>query len=97
MNTPLHKAFVIAALCIAAIAPCQSTLAAGPHTTTHRDPKERALFMHQHPCPSTGKAHGACPGYVVDHVTPLACGGADADSTALVRGYRRYAEANADR
>src|SRR5438105_4160119 len=29
---------------------------------------------------STGYAHGR-PGYVVDHVVPLACGGADAAST----------------
>ena len=36
--------------------------------------------MHKHPCPSTGRTSGACPGYVVDHVKPLACGGADAAS-----------------
>lgn len=28
-------------------------------------------------CPSTGKTTGKCPGYEVDHVKPLACGGAD--------------------
>lgn len=37
-------------------------------------------FERQNPCPSTGKTTGACPGYVVDHVKPLACGGADAPS-----------------
>jgi len=31
-----------------------------------------------HPCPSTGHPTGACPGYVKDHVVPLACGGPDA-------------------
>ena len=31
-----------------------------------------------HPCPSTGKTYGACPGYVVDHVQALKHGGADA-------------------
>jgi len=31
-----------------------------------------------HPCPATFKGSGACPGYVVDHVIALACGGADA-------------------
>ena len=36
--------------------------------------------MHKHPCPSTGRTSWACPGYVVDHVKPLACGGADAAS-----------------
>jgi len=35
-------------------------------------------FERQHPCPSTGKTSGRCPGYVVDHVKPLECGGADA-------------------
>lgn len=30
------------------------------------------------PCPSTGATSGACPGYVIDHVTPLKRGGADA-------------------
>jgi hypothetical protein len=36
--------------------------------------------MKAHPCPSTGKTRGACPGYVVDHVTPLCAGGADRPS-----------------
>jgi len=35
-------------------------------------------FQRQHPCPSTGRTTGACPGYVKDHVVPLACGGPDA-------------------
>src|SRR2546425_341067 len=34
-------------------------------------------FEHHHPCPSTGKTSGACPGYVVDHIVPLKRGGAD--------------------
>ncbi|MDR2905636.1 MAG: HNH endonuclease [Helicobacteraceae bacterium] len=42
-----------------------------------RDRKARADFMLSHPCPSTGKTKGACPGYQVDHVIPLKCGGAD--------------------
>jgi hypothetical protein len=37
-------------------------------------------FRKSHPCPSTGKTSGKCPGYVVDHVTPLKRGGADAPS-----------------
>lgn len=37
-------------------------------------------FKHSHPCPSTGKSSGACPGYVIDHVNPLKRGGADAPS-----------------
>ncbi len=37
-------------------------------------------FERQSPCPSTGKTRGRCPGYVVDHLNPLECGGADAPS-----------------
>ena len=37
----------------------------------------RADFVRSQHCPSTGKARGACPGWVVDHVTALACGGRD--------------------
>lgn len=37
-------------------------------------------FMESEPCPSTGMMHGPCPGYVVDHIKPLACGGADEPS-----------------
>lgn len=44
---------------------------------TYRDPAQRAAFKKSHPCPLNGKASGPCPGYVVDHVRPLACGGAD--------------------
>jgi hypothetical protein len=29
-------------------------------------------FQRQHPCPSTGRATGACPGYIKDHIVPLA-------------------------
>jgi hypothetical protein len=45
-----------------------------------RNKAARDAFMHSHPCPSTGKKLGACPGYVVDHVKPLKRGGADTPS-----------------
>jgi hypothetical protein len=35
-------------------------------------------FQREHPCPSTGRTRGACPGYRKDHIKPLACGGPDA-------------------
>lgn len=35
-------------------------------------------FKREHPCPATGRSSGRCPGYVIDHVNPLECGGADA-------------------
>lgn len=47
---------------------------------THRSPSARHQFEHTHPCPSTGKRYGACPGYVIDHVVALACGGPDRPS-----------------
>lgn len=36
-----------------------------------------SAFKRQHPCPATGKASGACPGWAIDHVIPLVCGGCD--------------------
>jgi hypothetical protein len=59
----------------------------------------RAEFHRAHPCPSTGATRGACPGHVVDHVTPLCAGGPDhpanmqwqtvADAKTKDRGERR--------
>lgn len=37
-------------------------------------------FKKIHPCPSTGKTTGACNGWQMNHVIPLACGGIDAVS-----------------
>jgi hypothetical protein len=34
-------------------------------------------FQREHPCPSTGRTTGACPGYVRDHIIPLCKGGPD--------------------
>lgn len=34
-------------------------------------------FRLANPCPSTGETGGACPGYVIDRVIPVACGGAE--------------------
>lgn len=45
-----------------------------------RSESAKNAFKASHPCPSTGARHGACRGYVIDHVNPLACGGADAPS-----------------
>ena len=40
-------------------------------------PAAKHEFQHQLPCPSTDRVTGACPGYVIDHVIALACGGVD--------------------
>jgi hypothetical protein len=55
----------------------RSTGGSGPHK---RDPAQRDAFQRTHPCPSTGRKSGECPGYVVDHVVPLKRGGPDRPS-----------------
>jgi hypothetical protein len=47
------------------------------HGKIKRSGEARNAFKHSHPCPSTGKSSGSCPGYVIDHVRPLSKGGAD--------------------
>jgi hypothetical protein len=42
-----------------------------------RSASAKRAFQASHPCPSTGATTGACRGYVIDHVKPLACGGMD--------------------
>lgn len=38
-------------------------------------------FKRHNTCPSTGfKSTSSCPGYMVDHICPLACGGYDKPS-----------------
>ena len=46
----------------------------------HRSTSVKHEFQPTHPCPATGLATGACPGYVKDHIVPLVCGGPDAPS-----------------
>jgi hypothetical protein len=50
------------------------------HGRIARSRQARSAFMKSHPCPATGKSSGACPGYVIDHVTPLKRGGANSPS-----------------
>jgi hypothetical protein len=51
-----------------------------PSGKIERSPRVRAEFKRSNPCPSTGRPSGGCPGYVIDHVTPLKRGGADRPS-----------------
>jgi hypothetical protein len=54
-----------------------------PNVASAREYRSREVtreFQREHPCPSTGKTSGACPGYRKDHVIPLACNGPDAVS-----------------
>lgn len=43
----------------------------------HRSTKVKYDFQHTWPCPATNNVDGACPGWSIDHVIPLACGGCD--------------------
>lgn len=46
--------------------------------TIHRSQAVLRAFQKRYPCPANGKTTGACPGWAIDHVIPLACGGCDA-------------------
>lgn len=52
-----------------------STGASGEYA---RSKKALRAFVNQQACPATGLHRLPCPGYVIDHIKALACGGADA-------------------
>ncbi len=35
----------------------------------------KTAFRRANPCPATGLTSGPCPGYVIDYINPIACGG----------------------
>ena len=43
----------------------------------HRSYKAKVEFKRAHPCPVNEATKGRCEGYIIDHVVPRACGGAD--------------------
>ena len=49
----------------------------------HRSQKAKSMFKHSHPCPVNGRIKGSCRGYIIDHIKPLACGGADGPENVL--------------
>jgi hypothetical protein len=53
------------------------TVARDRHGRIKRSRAARSEFQREKPCPSTGKTSGRCPGYVVDHIKALECGGPD--------------------
>ena len=63
--------FILLSLCFLAGLPTAGS------ARPDRSPEVARDFQQQNPCPSTRKTGGPCPGYVKDHVVPLACGGAD--------------------
>jgi len=58
----------------------------------HRSRAVAREFQREHPCPSTGRTRGACPGYRKDHIVPLACRGSD---TAFNLQWQTIADAKA--
>lgn len=46
--------------------------------STARSQQVLAAFKKEWACPSTGLHSGTCPGWALDHVIPLDCGGVDA-------------------
>ena len=49
-------------------------------TSYASNPRSKAAlraFVNQQACPATGKNRLPCPGYVIDHIKALACGGLD--------------------
>ena len=61
-----------------AIAAAIAIFAATADARIKRSGAARTAFARAVACPSTGLNKLPCPGYVIDHVKPLACGGADA-------------------
>jgi hypothetical protein len=61
------------ALLVLALALCAANAAP-------RSAAAKAEFKRAHPCPATGAPSGPCPGWVIDHIKPLACGGPDLPS-----------------
>jgi hypothetical protein len=58
----------------------------------HRNAGARHHFKQLHPCPAAGRSTGKCRGYVIDHVKPVACCGADDPSNMQ---WQTVADANA--
>lgn len=65
----------------------------------YRSAEVIAAFKQEHPCPVNGKRSGSCPGWAIDHVIPLACGGCDAVSNMqwLPNGLKSAAKIGKDR
>lgn len=53
-------------------------VATSAHAEYHRSKAALRTFVNLEACPATGQHRLLCPGYVIDHIKALACGGADA-------------------
>ena len=84
----LILAWLVAVLVAAAVMGDPGS-AASETPRSKETPKE---FQRLHPCPSTGRTTGACPGYVRDHIIPLCKNGPD---TVFNMQWQTTAEAKA--
>jgi hypothetical protein len=57
-----------------------SSVVRDQHGKIKRSQAAKDEFKREQPCPANGNGSGKCPGYVIDHIRPLECGGADAPS-----------------
>jgi hypothetical protein len=57
-----------------------STVERDSHGRFKRSGSAKHTFERTHPCPSTGRTTGGCPGYVIDHIQALKHGGTDSPS-----------------
>lgn len=73
----LKRSFQAVLLCLAASIVAFGLVAAPAEAKPHRSAAEVLAFKRHNPCPSTGRQRGACPGFEVDHITPLCAGGPD--------------------
>lgn len=64
-------------LLIAALAAASLVWMPIAEAATHRGWRAPYEFKNTVPCPSTGTVGLPCPGYVIDHIIPLACDGPD--------------------
>ena len=67
--TPRHH-LVLCAILFTLPAVCEARI--------KRSQSAKVEFKREQPCPATGASKGPCRGWVIDHIEPLACGGADA-------------------
>jgi Tfp pilus assembly protein PilV len=70
----------IVSVLITGLLAMQLQVAAETHRRENRSREVTRQFQREHPCPSTGKKYGSCPGYIKDHRVALCVGGPDAVS-----------------
>lgn len=73
-GTRLTQQFILNATLIALVAGTSPVAVSAEYA---RSKAVLRAFVKQQACPSTGLKRLPCPGYVIDHIKALACGGAD--------------------